>query len=85
PSTEYGWIRPGARVEARCHAVHTFAEKPDAGRAATYLADRWLWNPATYLMRADTLAGEYAAFDPATAAAAAAAVEAAADEGGALA
>jgi mannose-1-phosphate guanylyltransferase/mannose-6-phosphate isomerase len=43
PSTEYGWIRPGPRVEARCHAVHTFAEKPDAGRAATYLADRWLW------------------------------------------
>ena len=85
PSTEYGWIRPGARVEARCHAVHTFAEKPDASRAATYLADRWLWNSGNFLMRADTLCGEYAAFDPDTAAAAAAAVEAAADEGGALA
>ena len=79
-STEYGWIRPGERVEARCHAVCKFAEKPDAVRAASYLSNRWLWNSGNFLMRADTLCSEYAAFDPDSAA-----VEAVAGEGNALA
>ena len=45
PHTGYGYIRTGDPLEDGAYAVAAFTEKPDAGTAASYLADGgYLWN-----------------------------------------
>jgi mannose-1-phosphate guanylyltransferase / mannose-6-phosphate isomerase len=66
PRTSYGYIRRGeALTTAGTHKVDAFVEKPDAGKAACYVRDGYLWNSGNFLFRADTLLGELARFEPA--------------------
>jgi mannose-1-phosphate guanylyltransferase / mannose-6-phosphate isomerase len=79
PATNYGYIRPGAKLNgasagASVHAVEAFVEKPDAATAAGYVADRYLWNSGNFLFHAATMLGEIERFEPAMAEAAKGAV-----------
>jgi mannose-1-phosphate guanylyltransferase/mannose-6-phosphate isomerase len=75
PTTNYGYIRPGAKLNgASARAVEAFVEKPDAATAATYVADRYLWNSGNFLFHAATMLREIEQFEPAMAEAAKAAV-----------
>ena len=75
PATNYGYIRPGAKLNgAAALAVEAFVEKPDAKTAARYVADDYLWNSGNFLFRADAMLGEITHFEPAIAEAARAAV-----------
>src|SRR5262249_26678655 len=75
PATNYGYIRPGERLNgAAVHAVDAFVEKPDAATAEGYVADRYLWNSGNFLFHPATMLGEIERFQPAMAAAAKAAV-----------
>src|SRR5215468_7636288 len=45
PATNYGYIRPGRMLNSGAAlTVDAFVEKPDAAKAATYVADNYLWN-----------------------------------------
>lgn len=66
PSTGFGYIRLGARLDAfeTAHAVAAFVEKPDAATAATYVASgEYRWNAGMFVARAgvvlDLLAVEH--------------------------
>ena len=75
PATNYGYIRPGEKLNgASVRAVEAFVEKPDAATAAGYVADRYLWNSGNFLFHAVTMLGEIERFEPAMAEAATAAV-----------
>ena len=75
PATQYGYIRPGAKLNgAAVLAVEAFVEKPDAATAARYVADRYLWNSGNFMFRADVMLDEITRFEPAMAEAARAAV-----------
>ncbi|MGJ3263451.1 MAG: mannose-1-phosphate guanylyltransferase/mannose-6-phosphate isomerase [Salinarimonas sp.] len=79
PETGYGYIKPGAATgTAGVQALEAFVEKPDAARAADYVASGYLWNSGNFLFRADTLLDEYARFDSQSVEAARAAVAGAA-------
>lgn len=73
-ATEYGYIRPGASVNADVFAVDKFVEKPDAATAERYVAEGYLWNSGNFMFRAGALLDEYKAFEPESAAAVTAAV-----------
>ncbi len=73
PSPAYGYLladtaAPPPRPVAR------FVEKPDAARAATLIAEGWLWNAGVFAVRADVLVDEMRRHAPAVLAAAAEAV-----------
>src|SRR5262249_57675928 len=73
--TSYGYIRPGKKLNgASVRAVDAFVEKPDAATAATYVADRYLWNSGNFLFRATTMLSEIERLEPVMAEAAKAAV-----------
>jgi mannose-1-phosphate guanylyltransferase/mannose-6-phosphate isomerase len=75
PATNYGYIRPGAKLDGGlAFAVDAFVEKPDAATAGRYIADRYLWNSGNFVFRADVMLGEIARFEPDIAEAAKAAV-----------
>jgi mannose-1-phosphate guanylyltransferase / mannose-6-phosphate isomerase len=75
PATNYGYIRPGEKLNgASVRAVEAFVEKPDAATAGGYVADRYLWNSGNFLFHAATMLGEIKRFEPAMAEAATAAV-----------
>jgi mannose-1-phosphate guanylyltransferase/mannose-6-phosphate isomerase len=75
PATNYGYIRPGAKLDGgSAFAVDAFVEKPDAATASRYIADRYLWNSGNFVFRADVMLSEIARFEPDIAAAAKAAV-----------
>jgi mannose-1-phosphate guanylyltransferase/mannose-6-phosphate isomerase len=75
PATNYGYIRPGEKLNgASVRAVEAFVEKPDAATAARYVADRYLWNSGNFLFHAATMLSEIERFEPAMAEAATAAV-----------
>jgi mannose-1-phosphate guanylyltransferase/mannose-6-phosphate isomerase len=75
PATNYGYIRPGEKLNGRSVlAVEAFVEKPDAVTATNYVADRYLWNSGNFLFHAATMLGEIERFEPAMAEAAKAAV-----------
>jgi mannose-1-phosphate guanylyltransferase / mannose-6-phosphate isomerase len=75
PATNYGYIRPGARLDGgTAFAVDSFVEKPDAATAGRYIADRYLWNSGNFLFRADVMLAEIARFEPDIANAAKAAI-----------
>lgn len=68
PETGYGYIAPGPETpDAGVFALHAFIEKPDAVRAADYVASGYLWNSGNLLFSVATLLSEYARFDPDTA------------------
>ena len=76
PATNYGYIRPGKKLNgAHVHAVEAFVEKPDAATAATYVADGYLWNSGNFLFHAATMLAEIERFEPEMAEAAKAAVK----------
>jgi mannose-1-phosphate guanylyltransferase/mannose-6-phosphate isomerase len=75
PATEYGYIRPGGKLKGDALAVEQFVEKPNAERAAQYLADGYIWNSGNFVFRAGVLLDEYRSFDPDSAAAVASAIE----------
>ena len=61
PSTEFGYIQRGGRIEGHGNAFHVarFHEKPKLDRAAAYLADGGFdWNSGMFIFRADTFAAE---------------------------
>jgi mannose-1-phosphate guanylyltransferase/mannose-6-phosphate isomerase len=71
PATNYGYIRPGRRLDGGAAlAVDAFVEKPDAATAAAYVADNYFWNSGNFLFRADVMLGEIERFEPAMAVAA---------------
>jgi len=75
PATNYGYIRPGAKVNGGAAlAVEAFVEKPDASTAGSYIAQNYLWNSGNFAFRSDVMLGEIARFEPEIAAAAKAAV-----------
>jgi mannose-1-phosphate guanylyltransferase / mannose-6-phosphate isomerase len=75
PATNYGYIRPGAKVNGgTALAVEAFVEKPDAETAGIYIADSYLWNSGNFAFRADIMLNEIARFEPEIAAAAKSAV-----------
>jgi len=75
PATNYGYIRPGAKLDGgSAFAVDAFVEKPDAVTAGRYIADRYLWNSGNFVFRADVMLSEIARFEPNIAEAAKAAV-----------
>ena len=75
PATSYGYIRPGEKLnDGSVHAVEAFVEKPDAATAASYVADRYLWNSGNFLFHAGTMLREIERFEPVMAEAAKAAV-----------
>lgn len=58
PSTGFGYIHLGDRLEGfpTAHAVAEFVEKPDAERAAAYVASgRYRWNAGMFVARARVL------------------------------
>lgn len=75
PATEYGYIRPGGKLTGDALAVDKFVEKPDAERAAQYVADGYLWNSGNFVFRASVLLDEYRSYDPDSAAAVLSAIE----------
>ncbi len=75
PATNYGYIRPGAKLNGGASlAVEAFVEKPDAATAARYLAEHYLWNSGNFTFRANIMLSEIESFEPAMADAARAAV-----------
>ncbi len=66
PETGYGYIQPGAELEPGGGAttVARFVEKPDAVKAAAYLADGYLWNSGIFLFKASRFLEELTAFEP---------------------
>jgi mannose-1-phosphate guanylyltransferase/mannose-6-phosphate isomerase len=76
PASDYGYIRPGARLNGGAvHAVAAFVEKPDAATAERYVADGYLWNSGNFMFRADVFFDELTANEPETARAVATAVD----------
>jgi mannose-1-phosphate guanylyltransferase / mannose-6-phosphate isomerase len=75
PVTSYAYIRSGEKLNSgSVRAVAAFIEKPDAGTAAQYMAEGYLWNSGNFLFRATTMLGEIERFEPAMAEAVKAAV-----------
>src|SRR5262245_56442908 len=65
PATNYGYIRPGHALNGGAAlAVDAFVEKPDAAKAATYVADQYLWNSGNFMFRAGVMLGEIERFEP---------------------
>jgi mannose-1-phosphate guanylyltransferase/mannose-6-phosphate isomerase len=61
PETGYGYIRRGAALpdNAGVHRIAAFVEKPDAARAAQFLASgEYLWNSGMFLFRASRYLAE---------------------------
>lgn len=78
PVTGYGYIEAGAELPGLpgVHAVTAFIEKPDAERAAAFLAGgRHLWNSGMFVATASTLLAELERHAPAVLAAVRAAVD----------
>ncbi|MDQ0463136.1 mannose-1-phosphate guanylyltransferase/mannose-6-phosphate isomerase [Caulobacter ginsengisoli] len=65
PSTAYGYIAPGAPLEAGAYRVEGFAEKPDEATAQAYLDQGRLWNGGMFIVRPDVLIAELQAHAPA--------------------
>jgi mannose-1-phosphate guanylyltransferase / mannose-6-phosphate isomerase len=76
PATGYGYIRPGAAIDAagNVRRVEAFVEKPDAATAERFLEEGYLWNSGNFIFRADVMLEELRRFEPDMAGAAANAV-----------
>src|SRR6516225_3341529 len=70
PATNYGYIRPGAKVNGGAALeVKAFVEKPDAESAGNSIAENYLWNSGNFAFRSDIMLGEISRFEPEIAAA----------------
>ncbi len=50
PSTQYGYIKPGARLgDGQVHRVAMFREKPDQSDARKYVDEGCLWNSGNFV------------------------------------
>lgn len=65
PKTAYGYILPGDEIAGGARKIARFVEKPDAGTAAHYVRDGYLWNSGNFLFRADTMLDEMRRLQPA--------------------
>jgi mannose-1-phosphate guanylyltransferase len=67
PSTAFGYIQAGEKLDgfATARSVRTFVEKPDAERAAAYVASgEYRWNAGMFVARASVLLDELALEHP---------------------
>ncbi|HEY1077194.1 MAG TPA: mannose-1-phosphate guanylyltransferase/mannose-6-phosphate isomerase [Fontimonas sp.] len=64
--TGYGYLKRGAPLGEGVHALERFVEKPDAERAAAFLADgRYDWNGGLFLFPAGLFLAELSRFETA--------------------
>jgi mannose-1-phosphate guanylyltransferase/mannose-6-phosphate isomerase len=67
PSTAYGYIEMGEKLENGCFQSRGFLEKPVFERAAAFLASgKHVWNAGIFLVRRDILIDALARFAPVT-------------------
>jgi mannose-1-phosphate guanylyltransferase len=64
PDPGFGYIEPGAAVEAGVHRVARFVEKPDRERAEQMVAAGFLWNSGIFAWRVGDLLEEIRALTP---------------------
>ncbi len=65
PHTGYGYIRRGTTLAEGCFAVDAFVEKPNAGKAAEFLAEgSYYWNSGMFLFKASAYLEELARVQP---------------------
>jgi len=64
PETGYGYIVPETPLGDSARTVARFAEKPDAGRALTLMAEGALWNSGLFAWTAPRLLAEVRAHSP---------------------
>ncbi len=64
PETGYGYVVPGAALEAGAHTVARFAEKPDAATALDLIAAGALWNSGLFAWTASRLLQEVTTHTP---------------------
>ncbi len=65
PATGYGYIQPGEGLDGvEVARVERFIEKPDAVRAADFVAAEYLWNSGNFLFRVDRLIEEARLYVP---------------------
>lgn len=65
PHTGYGYILRGATLNPGCFQVDAFVEKPNAQRAAEYLATgQYYWNSGMFLFKAAVYLQELASLHP---------------------
>ena len=77
PETGYGYILRGAAITDGGYAVARFVEKPDAARAAEYVASGdYFWNAGIFALKASTWLTQLRRLQPAMAAACQAAYDA---------
>ena len=70
PETGYGYIRKGDSVEEGGFLVSRIVEKPDAGRAAQYLASgEYYWNAGIFAIKASVWLAKMGSLQPAISAA----------------
>lgn len=70
PATGYGYVEVDGRTGDDAVPVRRFVEKPDAARAAEFVASgRFLWNAGMFFFRAKDMLAAVAAHQPALAAA----------------
>lgn len=82
PETGYGYIRRGEVISGSVQKVDAFIEKPDAERAAAYLAEgNYSWNGGIFLFRADAYLAALERYEPDMLAAVRASLDSAAREG----
>lgn len=66
PETGYGYLLRGAALPGGGYEVSAFVEKPDAGRARSYVeSGEYSWNGGMFLFRADTFLDELQRLEPA--------------------
>lgn len=58
PSTAYGYIKPGDKVEGEARHIAIFLEKPDASRARDLVADGYVWNSGNFMFKPETMIEE---------------------------
>ena len=84
PATGFGYIQPGPAVMEGVFQVARFVEKPDRETAQRYLNEGYFWNSGNFAFQAQTLMGQFEAFEPAIAVAARSAVAQAKADGAVL-
>lgn len=71
PETGYGYIQPGAAVQApgdlEAFRVNAFHEKPDRETAARYVDEGYLWNTGIFIWKASVFLDEVRTHAPAVA------------------
>jgi mannose-1-phosphate guanylyltransferase / mannose-6-phosphate isomerase len=65
PATNYGYIRPGSRLNGGiAHTVEAFVEKPTVETASNYIEQNYLWNSGNFAFLAEIMLSELDRFEP---------------------